>query len=638
MIRAHAVESRRQIRIVKDDLVRVRAMCKGDRMDGSQSKGGGKKKGESSKCNQDKGPNEKHVGGRGIKKDPDIHKCPWVVQLSKNNKHGSWEIVTLQTEHKCLQTRDIYACTATFLSNQLLEQLQETPKIQPRAIKEQFQRMFEVNISEMKAYRAKNIVVEKIHGDYTSQYHMLRDYVEELKHKNPGTTVTIEVQPCTDPTSNTRIFKRIYVCLGSLKQGFKEIGRNLLGLDGAFIKGPHPGQLLTAVGLDPNNCIYPVSYAIVEAENNDSWTWFLQCLADDMDLDSNSYFTFISDRQKGLLPAVERLFPFAEHRFCARHIQENMKQQFKGKIYKDAFYKMARCTTPVQFEKEMHALKKINIDAQIWLSNIRPEHWSLSHFTGRALSDVLLNNMCEVFNAKLLEARDKPIITMLEYIREYLMRRIVNVMKVIDKCEGMLTPYATTIFETVKKDASSWNGEEHYQVSGPHGDQCVVNMRDKSCTCRIWEVTGIPCKHAVASIWVKRKHDRSVGIPETFVNEIYGMERWKAVYKHKVYPLNGISLWEKSQVPTIIAPPKYHKPIGRPKKSRKRSAVEIEEGGASKKKKNGQYGCSKCGKKGHNVRSCTAKIVTKKSTKKPTKKATKKTTKKTTKKATKNIK
>ncbi|XP_076934043.1 uncharacterized protein LOC143600164 [Bidens hawaiensis] len=519
MITAHAVESRRQIRIVKDDLVRVRAVCKGESMDGSQSKGGGKNKGESSKCNQDKGPNEKHVGGRGIKKDPDLHKCPWVVQLSKNNEHGSWEIVTLQTEHKCLQTREIYACTSTFLSNQLLDQLQENPKIQPRAIKEQFQRRFEVNISEMKAYRAKNIAVEKIHGDYTSQYHMLRDYVEELKHKNPGTIVTIEVQPCTDPTSNTRIFNRIYVCLGYLKQGFKEIGRNLLGLDGAFIKGPHPGQLLTAVGLDPNNCIYPVSYAIVGAENNDSWTWFLQYLAVDMDLDSNSYFTFISDRQKGLLPAVERLFPFAEHRFCARHIQENMKQQFKGKIYKEAFYKMARC---------------------------------------RALSDVLLNNMCEVFNAKLLEARDKPIISMLEYIREYLMRRIVNVLKVIDKCEGILTPYATTIFEKDKKDAS----------------------------------------------------------------------RWKAVYKHKVYPLNGISLWVKSQVPTIIAPPKYHKPIGRQKKSRQRSAVEIEEGGPSKKKKKGQYGCSKCGKKGHNVRSCTAKVDTKKSTKKPTKKATKKTTKK----------
>lgn len=184
----------------------------------------------------------------------------------------------------------------------------------------------------------------------------------------------------------------------------------------------------------------------------------------------------------------------------------------------------------------------------------------------------------------------------------------------------------------------SWNGEEHYQVSGPHGDQCVVNMREKSCTCRRWEITGIPCKHAVASIWNKRNHDISVGIPETFVNDIYGMERWKAVYKHKVYPLNGMSMWAKSQVPTIIAPPKYHKPIGRPKKSRKRSAVEIEEEGPSKKKKSVQYGCSNCGNKGHNIRSCTAKKVTNKTSNKPTKKASKKPIKKATKKPTKKSK
>lgn len=78
-------------------------------------------------------------------------------------------------------------------------------------------------------------------------------------------------------------------------------------------------------------------------------------------------------------------------------------------------------------------------------------------YIGRAVSDVLLNNMCEVLNAKLLDARDKPIITMLEYIREYLMRRIVNVLKVIDKTDGMLTPYATSIFEKIKHEASRSN-------------------------------------------------------------------------------------------------------------------------------------------------------------------------------------
>ena len=120
----------------------------------------------------------------------------------------------------------------------------------------------------------------------------------ELQDKNPGTTVKIEVELPNHPDDPTRKFKRIYVCLGALKQGFKAIGRDVLGLDSAFMKGPYPGQILSAVGIDPNNGIYLVCYAIVEAENYNSWSWFLDLLGDDLDLDRESRFTFMSDRQK----------------------------------------------------------------------------------------------------------------------------------------------------------------------------------------------------------------------------------------------------------------------------------------------------------------------------------------------------
>ena len=89
--------------------------------------------------------------------------------------------------------------------------------------------------------------------------------------------------------------------------------------------------------------------------------------------------------------------------------------------------------------------------------------------TGRAHSDVVLNNMCEVFNRQLIDGRDKPIIMCLEYIREYLMKRIVNVKKVIEKSEGMLTPAATKLMDEVKSQASQytviWSGGQKYQVN-----------------------------------------------------------------------------------------------------------------------------------------------------------------------------
>nr|GEV16086.1 hypothetical protein [Tanacetum cinerariifolium] len=74
----------------------------------------------------------------------------------------------------------------------------------------------------------------------------------------------------------------------------------------------------------------------------------------------------------------------------------------------------------------------------------------------RAKSDLLLNNICEVFNGKIVGRRDKPVITLLEYIREYCMKRIVNVQGMIDKCIGPLTPTATRIMKSI--DEVQWNG------------------------------------------------------------------------------------------------------------------------------------------------------------------------------------
>ncbi|XP_071739317.1 uncharacterized protein [Rutidosis leptorrhynchoides] len=268
-------------------------------------------------------------------------------------------------------------------------------------------------------------------------------------------------------------------------------------MDGAHMKPPATGHILTAVGLDSNNGMYPVAYAMVEQEKYNSWSWFLELLGDDLGLTRQSNFTFISDRQKGLLQAVARMYPCAEHRFCLRHIHENMKRKgFNGEAYKKHLWKCASATTVCHFEKAMLDLKGFSKECHTYLSKIPPSPWSKSHFSGRAKSDVLLNNICEVLNRWLLDARDKPIITALEYVREYLMKRIVKNMNRAAKSDGPLTPTATKLFELIKKDANHctvlWSGSNLYQVNGPHGEQCVVDIDEIKCACRKWEITGIP--------------------------------------------------------------------------------------------------------------------------------------------------
>lgn len=160
------------------------------------------------------------------------------------------------------------------------------------------QKQFHVGVSIHKAFREKAKAESTLKGDAEVQYGLLRDYVLELQKSNSNTTVKLDVYREGDPESTTRKLRRIYVCLGALKEGFKVGQRELLGLDGAFMKGQYPGKLLTAVAVDGNNGIYPVAYGIVKSECLDSWLWFLSQLGDDLDLERDSHFTFITDRQK----------------------------------------------------------------------------------------------------------------------------------------------------------------------------------------------------------------------------------------------------------------------------------------------------------------------------------------------------
>ncbi|GKC31264.1 hypothetical protein Tco_1038558 [Tanacetum coccineum] len=84
-------------------------------------------------------------------------------------------------------------------------------------------------------------------------------------------------------------------------------------------------------------------------------------------------------------------------------------------------------------------------------NGIYPLTYTLVEAESRAKSDLLLNNIYEVFNGKIVRGRDKPVITLLEYIMGYCMKRIVNVQGVIDKCTGPLTPTAIRIMESIKK-------------------------------------------------------------------------------------------------------------------------------------------------------------------------------------------
>ncbi|RYQ92556.1 hypothetical protein Ahy_B09g098785 [Arachis hypogaea] len=106
--------------------------------------------------------------------------------------------------------------------------------------------------------------------------------------------------------------------------------RKFIGLDGCFLKTPQGGQLLTAIGWNPNDQMLPIAYAVVESETKDTWTWFLKLLIDDFGSETIGRATFMSDQQKGLLSAFDEVIPGVDHRFCVRHFYNNFRKKFSG--------------------------------------------------------------------------------------------------------------------------------------------------------------------------------------------------------------------------------------------------------------------------------------------------------------------
>ncbi|XP_076931917.1 uncharacterized protein LOC143597245 [Bidens hawaiensis] len=164
--------------------------------------------------------------------------------------------------------------------------------------------------------------------------------------------------------------------------------------------------------------------------------------------------------------------------------------------------------------------------------------------------------------------------------------------------------------------------EVTYQVKSLKS-QCVVNVEDRTCTCKRWDLTGMPCKHVVAALYDMIENNMLVGPLEKWVDEAYWLDTWKKVYNHQIRPIPGPDMWAPSKCPTIITPPKHHTQIGRSKKSRKKALGEIKKLAASKKRKmkieevqevfsaggrltrlGHEKSCGRCGGYGHNIRTC----------------------------------
>ena len=158
---------------------------------------------------------------------------------------------------------------------------------------------------------------------------------------------------------------------------------------------------------------------------------------------------------QGLLPAMEELLPTVEQRFCVRHLYNNFRKRFAGKKLKEIIWKTSKSTYYQAWEREMKVMKHINGEAYKHMTSTPPRFWSRSYFKTHNKCDAVLNNMSESFNSVILESRAKPLITMVEEIRMYMMERwATNRMRFQKLADAEVLP---NIMKKVEKTSSFTN-------------------------------------------------------------------------------------------------------------------------------------------------------------------------------------
>ena len=74
------------------------------------------------------------------------------------------------------------------------------------------------------------------------------------------------------------------------------------------------------------------------------------------------------------------------------------------------------------------------------LVNIPPQRWSRHAFSTKNKFAMVLNNYCESFDNVIKEARDKPILNMMEWLRMYIIWSMMGTKEGTEHYQGKSMP------------------------------------------------------------------------------------------------------------------------------------------------------------------------------------------------------
>jgi hypothetical protein len=201
-----------------------------------------------------------------------------------------------------------------------------------------------------------------------------------------------------------------------------------------------------------------------------------------------------------------------------------------------------------------------------------------------------------------MRARFFPVISSMEIMRRKVMARIAESKAKSQGWHGTICP---NIFKKLKLNVKRsnictvlYNGDEGFEVQEGEHRRFTVNLERFTCSCRYWELSGLPCCHAISAIYTVGKE------LDDFIAPCYRIDLYDQVYSQVLQPVEGKESWPIAPNPRPFPPVKKKMP-GRPKTERRRE--EQEKPKSDKLSRKGCIiRCSACGGENHNKRKCTS--------------------------------
>lgn len=523
--------------------------------------------------------------------------CPWRVHVAKCPGVETFTVRTLHSEHTCEGVHDLHHQQASvgWVARSVEARVRDNPQYKPNEILQDIRNQHGVAVSYMQAWRGKERSMAALHGTFEEGYRLLPPYCEQVRKTNPGSIASVFV------TGHDNSFQRLFISYRAAIYGFINACRPLLELDRAHLKGKYLGTLLCAAAVDADDALFPLAIAVVDVESDENWMWFMSELRKLLGVNTESMprLTILSERTVGLVEAVGTHFPSAFHGFCLRYVSENFRDTFKNSKLVNIFWNAVYALTAAEFESKVTEMVEISQDVLAWFHHFNPQLWGVAFFEGVRYGHFSLG-VTEVLYNWALVCHELPIVQMMEYIRQQMVSWFGERRNKGMRWNSILVPSAEKRISEAIADARCYKvlraNEIEFEIVSTERTN-IVDIRSRVCSCRRWQLYGIPCAHASAALISCGQN------PHVFAEPCFTVHSYRETYSQMIYPIPDRSLWNEdgeggsAKVDVTIGPPKTRRPPGRPKKK----VLRLE----SLKRPKRVVQCGRCHMLGHSQKKCT---------------------------------